>query len=302
MRVASALLPLLLSVAPAAAQPLERGDVVVSSATSGAPSRILVYRNDGTFKRELASITPDIFRESLFQRNLLHVPTQPRVRIFDPNGTALPAIEVPLLVYLSPAADGSIVGASGSGELFHFNADGTLRYSRDTVILAEPRAHGVDLAADQCTLFANSGSAIVSWNICDNTSWRLVSPIMPFFGTALRVLPNGSFLMAYRTDVALLDSGGNTIRTYGIPGVSLALDVDRTSFWVGAGGSLLKVDIATGTILQNITVGEAVSFLSVVGEPRAALQASSIPTMQPLMIAILGVALLVLAMRALSFE
>ena len=294
MRIVVLLFMLLVAASNITAQPLESGDVVVT--TGFLPSRVLVYRNDGTFKRELASNDRSFFRETLFHRGLLYVPEQHTVNVFDRNGVPVTPFGAPALVYLAPAADGSILASNGSGELFRYGPDGTLLWRRNTVMLLEPGAHGIDLAPDQCSLFANVGNTVVYWDVCRDTSWHQVGPRLPAStGTSLRLLSDGSFLMAYRTNVTLFDSGGATVRTYNIPGWSLALDIDRTSFWVGAGGSLLKVDIQTGAILLNIFVGEPVDFLSVVDEPRAALQPSAIPTLHPAALALLGVMIAVIA-------
>ena len=299
MKIAGLLFTFLVAASNIAAQPLESGDVVVS--TGFLPSRVLVYRNDGTFKRELASRDGSFFRETLFHRGLLYAPRDSFVEVFDRNGVPVPGFGAPALLHLAPAADGSILASNGSGELFRYGPDGTLLWRRNTVMLFEPPAVGIDLASDQCSLFATVGNTVVSWDVCRDTSWQRVAPHLPFStGTALRLLSDGSFLMAHRTDVILFDSSGAIVRTYGIPGVSLAVDIDRTSFWVGAGGSLLKVDIQTGTILLNVPVGEPVRFLSIVDEPRAALQTSVIPTLHPAMLALLGVVIAVIAFRRMT--
>ena len=296
MRIAGLFFTLLVAASNIAAQPLESGDVVVT--TGSLPSRVLVYRSDGTFKRELASHDRSFFRETLFHRGLLYVPGNSFVNVFDRNGVPVAGFGAPALVYLAPAADGSILASNGSGELFRYDPDGTLRWERNTVMLLEPPALGIDLAPDQCSLFANVGNTVVYWDVCQDTSWHQVGPRLSApTGTALRLLSDGSFLMAYRTNVTLFDSSGATVRTYNIPGWSLALDSDRTSFWVGAGGSLLKVDIQTGAILLNIAVGEPVDFLSVVDEPRAALQTSAIPTLHPAALALLAVLIATIALR-----
>ena len=71
----------------------------------------------------------------------------------------------------------------------------------------------------------------------------------------LRILPDGSVLVADHYDVQRVDPNGNIIGLYyGLPDnglAGIALDPDGETFWVTdtAASRLLHIDIAQGTIL-----------------------------------------------------
>jgi WD40 repeat protein len=135
----------------------------------------------------------------------------------------------------------------------------------------------IDLGADQNTLFySNEGNTIAMWDVGTNTDLGVFTTGSgPFF--AKRVRPGSGELLVASGDgfVYRFDSAGNQIDSYasGIGAVfALNLDPDGTSFWTGAlgGQNIIKVDIATGAILESWSTGVGQLYgLSVLGEIQA---------------------------------
>jgi hypothetical protein len=274
------------AVAVMAQSAIEPGDILIST-TAFAPvttSKIAVHRSDGTFKSDFTTSTSARYRETLFHNGFVFAAERGAIFRFTPTGSSL-GIWTPISapVWLAPAVDGSIVSSNGSGNLFRIGSTGSLTSSRNTGDLGEPVARGLDIAPDQCTVFYATGTRLATWDSCLNSapvSFGAVQSHGP--GTSLRLLADGRLLVSYLHEVALLAADGSELRTYGLPAAPLALDIDRRSFWVGIGSSLVKVDIETGAVLVSVDVGYQIDFLSVVGEPRASLIAAmngSIPTL-----------------------
>lgn len=271
-----------------------RGEVVVTGyreELDSVISNLRVHRPDGSFARELATSTTRLFREPLVLNDTVFVPmrTPEAIERFAADGTQLTPFttEVAGVNYLSPGRNSGIIAANVSGEIYVFAADGTLISFRD--FTNSPRAFGgVDLASDRCTLFFGGSGAIARWDTCMNAPAVFLEPGLDGDLNALRILPDGTFLVAVIHDswriLHVASDGSTIIRTYPIPGNALALDIDGTSFWTNAGNFLLKVDIATGTILSETFTDFLIEGISVVGEPRAALAAgaaANVPTISP---------------------
>lgn len=315
---------LVLSVSVAAQGRFARGEVIVAGSrdlvvdefgnTIEYIANLRVHRSDGSFARELATTTSRLFTEPLVLNQTVFVGmrTPEGIERFTADGTQLTpfATDVASVNWLSPRPGGGIIAANGSGEIYVFSANGTLTAFRD--FTQSPKAFGgIDLARDGCTVFFAGSGAIARWNTCANTPAVFLEPGLDGALTALRILPDGTFLVAViRSEggrvLRVASDGSTIIRTYPIPGNALALDVDGTSFWTNAGNFLLKVDIATGAILSETFTDFLIEGISVVGEPRASLAASAaadVPTISPpvlvgLMLTVAAIA--VLRLRALA--
>jgi PEP-CTERM motif len=118
---------------------------------------------------------------------------------------------------------------------------------------------------------------------------------------ALRTIPSGTFagdvLVSNSVDAVLLDSSGNIIMTYTLPGnsgndFSLNLDPNGTDFWTGdyGTGDIWEVNIATGAIDEMFATGTGPNTLygiSVLGEiTSGGGGASGVP--EPTSLALLG--------------
>ena len=170
----------------------------------------------------------------------------------------------------------------------------------------------VDLAADQCTLvYTSTGASIKMLDLCTNAQLSNFCSACddgaggatqgPMYG--VRLLPDGGLLVADWNQgqgtglVRRYDQGGTQIAAYSVADAlglqcgtdatgpcffpwSLALDPDRTSFWVTdfLTGEVFKLALADGAVLSqffawNCMGADApcnVTGLAVMGEPTAA--------------------------------
>ena len=193
--------------------------------------------------------------------------------------------------------------ADGTHEILEFTATGT-PVTTFSPAVEQRGTDWIDLAADQCTMFYTSeGVNIHRFDICTNTQGPTFN-LLPLPGAeafALRVRPNGEVLVADMLGVIRLDAAGNQVQTYLFPGMSdlfaLSLDPDGTSFWTadGATGTVFKVDIASGAVLQHWSAAGAPGFNDVAGlcvkneivvsrptpTPVCSGAAASVPTLWP---------------------
>lgn len=174
---------------------------------------------------------------------------------FSPTGTLLGTFATGLRTPESIVFDqlGNVyVGQTGGG-INKYDANGTLLNS----FISGTRIDWMDLAADQRTVyFTQEGNRIGRFDLVTNT-------FLPDFATgfnnafALRILPDGSVLLADETTVRHVSSVGTLIRTYNAANentwFALNLDPDGTSFWSGnfGSGNLYRFDIATGAQLAS---------------------------------------------------
>ncbi len=222
---------------------------------------------------------------------------------FDPTGALITNTfgggynEDPESITLNAVGDVFVGQADGSHQILEFDSTGTpiAAFSPAT---EDRGTDWIDLAADQCTMFYTSeGVDILTFNICTLTQGPNFN-LLPLPGQAYahRIRPNGEILVADTTAVVRLDAAGNQIQTY-TPGdgllFALSLDPDGTSFWTAglSSGAVFKIDIASGTILQQWSSAWVPGFvllagLSVKGEIVVSTQPTSTaatptPTAQP---------------------
>lgn len=147
-------------------------------------------------------------------------------------------------LYISSASSGDIVKYDTSGNVLknlHNNGQSN-------------RADWIEINAANTKLYVTEDivKGVQILDIATNTNDIALTNSVGNF--ALRLLPDGTFLVANSEDVKRLDSSGNVIQTYDISGenswFALNLDPDGTSFWSGniGSGKLYKFDIATGGI------------------------------------------------------
>jgi len=152
----------------------------------------------------------------------------------------------------------------------------------------------IDLAADQKTLYyASEGTHVKRFDLSTNTQLSDLNsiPLLGAFAYALRILNDGSVLVADTDRVVHLNSSGAVMQTYLASDIepetapalfALSLDPDGTSFWTGDlnAGTVWKIDIASGAILTTIgtgiTTGQNLGGVLVFGEPTQTKQTVSI--------------------------
>lgn len=262
------------------AQPvLEHGDVVASSGWADSEREVgtlVVFGRDGQAKGQLAEFSAPPLSEPLVRDGTIYVATRwpPGIQRFDFAGQPLAPLTTAVenVNFLAPAPNGGLFAVNGSCELYQFGADGSLVHFRNAAAPL-PSCGGVELAGDGCRVYWTLAGTIARRNACLDTAPELLMPNHPSDAfSALRLLPDGTFLVAMANDAPILhlDQHGNVIRNYGIRGIGLALDIDGTSFWTNEFGWITRVDIASGTRLISTYHGTTYG-LSIVGEPRAGL-------------------------------
>ena len=221
--------------------------------------------------------------------------TNGEISKYSPDGVLQPLFASGLTNPLSLVFDNSgnlYVGQQTTPYVAVYNAAGVRQADIGPMTTQLYGVDWIDLAPDQCTLYyTTEGTDILRYNKCTNTqlsNFNAVSfpsrdPITGFPVNAfeLRILPDGSVLVADSDAVLHLDASGNLLHTYscsGLPGcggqlLTLALDPDQTSFWTGdaASGILWRINIATGNILQTISTSAGTLYgLTIGGEVGAA--------------------------------
>ncbi|MDP9192363.1 MAG: hypothetical protein M3P06_11750 [Acidobacteriota bacterium] len=306
---------LLLAALPMAAQGFERGDVVVTSlyydSEEGFPiSSLRVHARSGAFKSELLNGEGEPgLSEPLVRDGVVYVASRARGVIdrIDAAGTLLAPFAGPVynVNFLGPGPGGGLLAVNGSGEIYHFAADGSLAHFRD--FTAFPGASGgIELARDQCTVIYATGGMLAKWNACTDAPAALFGPALAAASGALRLLPDGTFLITViglysdfgNNRVIHVDADGNLIRSYPVPGNALAIDIDGKSFWTNAGNYLLRIDIENGTLISQTFTEFGIMGLSVVGEPRAgfaAAAAADVPVLTPPLLLLLTLILVITA-------
>jgi outer membrane protein assembly factor BamB len=281
---------------PLAAQGFEYGDVIVVGNRQGFDSfgtqifldaDVRIHGRDGAFKRELFRATR-FLTEPFYRDGIVYVGARSpdAIERIDSTGNRLTPFTTAVynVNFLSPGPGEGLLAVNGSGEIYQFATGGTLLRFRN--FTQSPQAEGgIELSADQCTVYYASFGSLAHWDACINDSAAFFGPNLAVASNALRILPDGTFLVSViglfpnlGNRIIHVDANGNLIRSYAIGGHSLALDIDGRSFWTDAGNFLLRVDIETGAILTATQTDSTIYGLSVVGEPRAGLAgAASIP-------------------------
>jgi outer membrane protein assembly factor BamB len=180
---------------------------------------------------------------------------------------------------LFDAAGNVYVGqADGTHQILKFDATGAPLGTFSPAV--ENRGTDwIDLAGDNCTMFYTSEGVLVKrFDVCTNTQLTdfNTAPLPGTNAYAHRILlpfqfGAGGVLVADTDRVVRLDNTGALAQTYTLPIANiifaLNLDPDRTSFWTAdqPSGTVYKVDIQSGAILQQWSAAGAPSFVDVAG-------------------------------------
>jgi hypothetical protein len=153
------------------------------------------------------------------------------------------------------------VGETGcSHALLKFDAYGNLAAAY-TVSTEVEGSDWIDLAADQCTIYYTSqGTTVFRFNACTGQQQPPFAKGLTT-GLAVKILGDGSVLVADNADIVHFDSGGQIINKITAPGenclVSLALDPDAKTFWAldYCSSDVLHFDISSGSQLAKFSSG-----------------------------------------------
>lgn len=203
---------------------------------------------------------------------------QGQIHQFDPCGNALS----PMLT--GNDSDPESILFEGGGDLLvgFVNATQNIRrygpagnlLSQSDVGVEFGGADWIDLGADGQTLYYTSeGTRLKRFNLA--TSQQLPDLATNLLDAAgVRVLPDGSVIVATRQNLEHRDALGNLLRNFSYFGIffwkSVNLDADGVSFW-SVGGEpprIVRFNIATGVILAQIPVDvvDTANSLAVMGE------------------------------------
>jgi hypothetical protein len=169
------------------------------------------------------------------------------------------------------AGTGVVVDRDGTAFMLRKYDDGyrivTPERALPLPLASDLHVQGIDLAADQCTLFYAATGLVGTVNVCTGAA----GATFPVSGTPedLRILPNGDLLVASQAALTRYAPSGAPLQQFEMMALSVALDVDPRYAWVG-GWDLRRIDLATGTTVEVLSTYGAVTSISVVGEPRAA--------------------------------
>ena len=152
--------------------------------------------------------------------------------------------------------------ADGNANILKFDMNGNLLQS----FAPQRQNRGtdwIDLASDLKTMhYTSEGSSVLSFDVSTNTQNANFANGLPGSDAyAHRILADGGELVADAQSVVRLDSSGNIIQNYIIPGTSLLfalnLDPNSTDFWTADyfSGNVFEVNIATGAIDQQWNAG-----------------------------------------------
>lgn len=161
----------------------------------------------------------------------------------------------------------------------------------------------IDLAADQCTLFAVDGTnRVLRYDVCANATLADFVTLPPGTGGEfVRILPDGGVLVSTSAgDIQRYNAAGTFVRSYDHPYFAGALALGNGGTTVLAGADcdrlVVEIDLATATVLREIPqqfVDRARSIVSSRGFTAAigALAPSDVPLRGPLFLLTLGLAL-----------
>jgi hypothetical protein len=263
--------------------PFAAGDIFVGGNSAHA-GQVNVYDHSGTF---LETITTGSGSEQLGMA-------------FDSSGDlyangAFPASgttykishtdsSVSAFVNNDPSAHNESIVFNQGGHMFIGQPDGTHQIierdasgafvNRYTVTIENRGSDWIDLAADQKTLYYTSeGKNVMKYDVSTGTQLANFATGLPGSDAyALRILPDGTVLVADTDRVVRLNSSGSVIQTYGLLSDSLLfalnLDPNGTDFWTAGyfSGQLYEYNIASGALDASFNTGGGISGLAVAGE------------------------------------
>jgi hypothetical protein len=194
---------------------------------------------------------------------------------------------------------GNLFATSGEGYVVKFGSGGGLQSV--TTLAPNNIISWADLGPDRCTLFYRSGFAtqIARFDVCTNTVLAPLQTQLTDSSFTLLALPDGTLLTSTsHGDIYLIAQNGTTLRHYGINGIAYARDLSPNFVWISTGIGFAKLDLQSGALVAGpFSPGPGgVTGIVVVG---ADADAASIPTLSPLLLALLALAVAVSALLRL---
>lgn len=194
-------------------------------------------------------------------------------------------------------------------QLLKLDAAGNVTRTYDLSSITPDAPFAVDLAADQCTLFFVHPflTSLKRYDVCTGTPLADLPTALPSTGSlsALRVLNDGTFLVANNDAVYRLSASGAILQTFSRPGGSewraVALSPSGETFYATSGAAIQEFRLSDGALIRGpASTVQRVNALAVAGEPRAALGPEPVPTFSPFVALTLAVCLALIAWRAVG--
>ncbi|MHB9074249.1 MAG: PEP-CTERM sorting domain-containing protein [Desulfobaccales bacterium] len=267
---------------PAQAVPFEKGDVFAGGSFGGTGNIYHFRPGTGLLATYSTTFTGSEETGMAFQGNNLLVTnwTASNITKFDNAGTVI--LPNPFITNDASSHNESIV-FDATGNMYIGQADGTRDViKRDSagnflasydVATQNRGSDWIELAADNKTLYYTSeGTTIFRYDTSTNTQLANFATLSGGTAFALRLLADGTLLVADGVDIKRLDSAGNVIQTYDdlsvVSWFALNIDPDGTSFWSAdySSSQIFQFDIASGAVLDHFNTPSNISGLTVFGE------------------------------------
>lgn len=177
--------------------------------------------------------------------------------------------------YTPQFAERRIAKISPNGDILRtYDFSSLPRFAADTA----------DLASDQCTLFFTipSQPMVGRYDVCSDVRLPDLTTTLPTLPREIRLLADGTLLVAAGPNIHRLNSGGQIVQSYfagaGQVFSALAIDASGLTFWASAGSGLIQFRLADSALLRQLTVQQTVTSIAIFGEPREATGSAPIPT------------------------
>jgi hypothetical protein len=248
------------------------GDVFVSF----SDGKVREYAPDGTLVRTLDTGSPFFVTGGAFASDGTFYVTEfgsEAVAKFAPSGALLGTFGSgynlsPESIVFDTSGNAYVGQADGTKQVLKFDSAGNSLGS----FAPTPEDRGtdwIDLAADQCTLYYTSeGTSIKRFDVCTNTQLAdFATNLTGATAFALRLLPDGTVLVADSNFILHLNTAGQVVQTYSAPGggfwFGVSLDPNGTSFWAENTGTsqVVKFNIATAAVEASFNTGTAAGTL-----------------------------------------
>jgi len=176
---------------------------------------------------------------------------------FDPSGVGL---GIAASGYNLP--ESIVFAQNGTAYISQVGGTSIGTFTNTNAVPLGARTDWIDLASNQTTiLYTNEGTSIFRTTTTGAPLTPFATALPGSAAFALRILADGSVLVADAQFALHLDSLGNILKTYTVAGVgelfALNINPDGTTFWTGddTTGKLYEFDIATGALLATIDTG-----------------------------------------------
>ena len=283
------------------------GDVIVSTVIANDPNivpfkgAIRQFGPDGVMIREVFAGDYTAADIKFSPQGILHAAAGSAVLRFTSDGSALFPLQALSAVYVIQS-----LAFSDSGELYATVGD-ALKFGPDgdqqAIIPLQTQSRWADLGIDQCTLFHLRGSpiSIGRFDVCNHLLLTPLPTQLGDSGRTLLVLRDGSLLASTsHSDIYRIGQDGTILRHYTTHAVAYARDISPSFVWVALGQKFAKLDLQNDVIVAGpFDSGPIGMFGSISGIAVVGADASTIPALSPMLLALLALGVAIFAILRL---